>query len=168
MRRIDACITQRKAQGPYRTCNESKEERRKRVSSATSGSVSNTTPGSVSNMTSGSGSNKTSGVVSINTAGLNTAVVGGAPGSPRKLQATMPHSHRFQAKRGQLKIFEGLSRQSPRPEFGLDCLICAIFAQQRTECSKDHQCTCTRDLMGKGLTFQNFDVMQFTTQHDRY
>ena len=26
LRLIDACITQRKAQGPYRTCNESKEQ----------------------------------------------------------------------------------------------------------------------------------------------
>jgi len=26
LRPIDSCITQRKAQGPFRTCNESKEE----------------------------------------------------------------------------------------------------------------------------------------------
>ena len=29
MRLIDSCITQLKAQGPYRTCNESKEEEKK-------------------------------------------------------------------------------------------------------------------------------------------
>ena len=31
LRRVDSCITQLKAQGPSRTCNESKEETRKQV-----------------------------------------------------------------------------------------------------------------------------------------
>ena len=29
LRRMDSCITQLKAQGPYRTCNQSKEEEKK-------------------------------------------------------------------------------------------------------------------------------------------
>jgi len=31
LRLIDSCITQRKAQGPSRTCNESKEENEEKV-----------------------------------------------------------------------------------------------------------------------------------------
>ena len=79
VRLIDSCITHLKAQGPSRTCNESKEE----------GKVSMRCP-------------------------------------PKRCRA-----RRDQLARSQRHLPQQWLRS--RPEYGLDCLVCADFARQRTQ-----------------------------------
>jgi len=44
-----------------------------------------------------------------------------------RAQSSAAENSRFRAKREHVEGFEGFSYK-PRPEYGLDCLICAMFA----------------------------------------